>query len=158
MNNSKSTHYRAEGEITALEEMNTTIAFLKYYVDNPDMAIKQSPHLLSVIASAVDYLRALLNGEVEPEVYQYRIFDPEYDTWGEWDNCSEYEFERYYTESLNEDGMETRKLYSTSYPALVVPMEITEDKQEEAASKDWADSFRGGWNACRATMLNGGKS
>lgn len=157
MNNSKSTHYRAEGEITALEEMNTTIAFLKYYVDNPDMAVKQSPHLLSVVASAVDDLRALLNGEVEPEVYQYRIFDPEYDTWGEWENCSEYEFGRYYTESLNEDGMETRKLYGAPQPAPVVPDEIYwQDAPVEGSTR--AAAYAEGWNTCRATMLNGGKS
>nr|WP_254613304.1 hypothetical protein [Lelliottia aquatilis] len=38
---------------------------------------------------------------------------------------------------------------------LVLPMEITEDEQEEAVSKEWADSFRGGWNAYRAAMLQG---
>lgn len=162
MNNSKSTHYRAEGEITALEEMNATIAFLKYYVDNPDMAIKQSPHLLSVVASAVDYLRALINGEVEPDMYQYRIFDPEYDTWGEWENCSEYEFGRYYTESLGEDGMEIRKLYSVPRPELIAPETIPDTLRDEII--DLCAGYEIGdqgaqeiWEACRAVMLNGGK-
>ncbi|MDX7275502.1 DUF551 domain-containing protein [Serratia marcescens] len=39
-------------------------------------------------------------------------------------------------------------------PAPAVPEEITEDEQEESVSDGYADSFRGGWNACRAAMLN----
>ena len=66
------------------------------------------------------------------------------------------------------EAEETRDLWNKSWtikpyfytapPAPVVPMEITEDEQEDAASEGWADSFRGGWNACRAAMLEGDKS
>jgi hypothetical protein len=41
----------------------------------------------------------------------------------------------------------------TAPPAPAVPILITEDEQEEAVSDGYADSFRGGWNACRAAML-----
>lgn len=41
----------------------------------------------------------------------------------------------------------------TAPPAPAVPELITEDEQEEAVSDGYADSFRGGWNACRAAML-----
>ncbi|HIF6771860.1 TPA: hypothetical protein ACX37U_000614 [Serratia marcescens] len=41
----------------------------------------------------------------------------------------------------------------TAPPAPAVPEEITEDEQEESVSDGYADSFRGGWNACRAAML-----
>ena len=41
----------------------------------------------------------------------------------------------------------------TAPPAPAVPEEITEDEQEESVSDGYADSFRGGWNACRTAML-----
>ncbi|HBC7448610.1 hypothetical protein ACTVKF_18535 [Serratia marcescens] len=44
---------------------------------------------------------------------------------------------------------------SNAPPAPAVPEEITEDEQEESVSDGYADSFRGGWNACRAAMLKG---
>ncbi|MDR8493038.1 hypothetical protein OSC18_26560 [Serratia nevei] len=42
----------------------------------------------------------------------------------------------------------------TAAPAPAVPELITEDEQEEAVNQGYANSFRGGWNACRAAMLN----
>lgn len=42
-------------------------------------------------------------------------------------------------------------LFATAAP--VVPDEITDDEKEAVAGECWADSFRGGWNACRAAML-----
>lgn len=41
----------------------------------------------------------------------------------------------------------------TAPPAPAVPELITEDEQEEAVNQGYANSFRGGWNACRAAML-----
>ena len=43
--------------------------------------------------------------------------------------------------------------FYTAPPAPAVPELITEDEQEEAVNDGYADSFRGGWNACRAAML-----
>lgn len=42
---------------------------------------------------------------------------------------------------------------SAVHPAPAVPVLITEDEQEEDVSQGYANSFRGGWNACRAAML-----
>ncbi|HGM7737332.1 TPA: hypothetical protein ACKQIG_000926 [Serratia marcescens] len=41
----------------------------------------------------------------------------------------------------------------TAPPAPAVPVLITEDEQEEDVSQGYANSFRGGWNACRAAIL-----
>lgn len=44
-------------------------------------------------------------------------------------------------------------------PAPVVPEEITDESTEQRLmGRRWAHSFCAGWNACRAAMLNGGKS
>ncbi|MFP2429701.1 hypothetical protein [Enterobacter ludwigii] len=46
-------------------------------------------------------------------------------------------------------------------PAPVsVPDELTREEYKRRFMEDdnFDDTFRGGWNACRATMLNGGKS
>ncbi|ECR0542855.1 Eaa protein [Salmonella enterica] len=44
-------------------------------------------------------------------------------------------------------------------PALVVPEEITDYATEQRLmGQCWGDCFCAGWNACRAAMLNGGKS
>lgn len=44
-------------------------------------------------------------------------------------------------------------------PAPVMPEEITDESTEQRLmGRHWAHSFCAGWNACRAAMLNGGKS
>lgn len=44
-------------------------------------------------------------------------------------------------------------------PVPVVPEEITDESTEQRLmGRRWAHSFCAGWNACRAAMLNGGKS
>ncbi|MGU6361352.1 DUF550 domain-containing protein [Salmonella enterica subsp. enterica serovar Typhimurium] len=49
------------------------------------------------------------------------------------------------------------KTESVSGP--VVPEEITDESTEQRLmGRRWAHSFCAGWNACRAAMLNGGKS
>ncbi len=41
-------------------------------------------------------------------------------------------------------------------PVPVVPGEIADDLMEKLPKSDaWANGFRGGWNACRAAMLQG---
>jgi hypothetical protein len=48
---------RAPGEITADEELGCLIGMLKYYAAKPDMAAKQLPHLLAVVADAAEQLQ-----------------------------------------------------------------------------------------------------
>ncbi|HFT1604678.1 TPA: hypothetical protein ACH270_005408 [Klebsiella oxytoca] len=49
------------------------------------------------------------------------------------------------------------KLYRHAQP--VVPPELTRERYLEYFMRDdWRDNFRSGWDACRAAMLNGGKS
>ncbi|HAM4400829.1 TPA: DUF551 domain-containing protein [Escherichia coli] len=44
----------------------------------------------------------------------------------------------------------------TAKPVPVVPGEIADDLMEKLPKSDaWANGFRGGWNACRAVMLQG---
>ncbi|HCN1541385.1 TPA: DUF551 domain-containing protein [Escherichia coli] len=44
----------------------------------------------------------------------------------------------------------------TAQPVPVVPGEIADDLMEKLPKSDaWANGFRGGWNACRAVMLQG---
>jgi hypothetical protein len=42
--------------------------------------------------------------------------------------------------------------------AQSVPHAIVTDEEEMECNDGWADSFRGGWNACRAAMLQAGNS
>lgn len=45
----------------------------------------------------------------------------------------------------------------TAQPVPVVPGEIADDLMEKLPKSDaWANGFRGGWNACRAVMLQSG--
>ncbi|RLX35458.1 DUF551 domain-containing protein [Escherichia coli] len=45
----------------------------------------------------------------------------------------------------------------TSKPVPVVPGEIADDLMEKLPKSDaWANGFRGGWNSCRAVMLQSG--
>ncbi|MCN2237991.1 hypothetical protein MLG13_19990 [Escherichia coli] len=57
----------------------------------------------------------------EPVAYQYRLWDTEYDEWGEWEDCGECAFEGFVEEEKCQGaGVQTRKLY-TAPPAPVVP-------------------------------------
>lgn len=50
-------------------------------------------------------------------------------------------------------------LYRHAQPAPGVPPELTEDMEMEYFLRDdWKGTFRSGWEACRAAMLNGGNS
>lgn len=52
------------------------------------------------------------------------------------------------------DACRAAAMNGTAPPAPAVPPEITDGHQEDVAMGDkWADSFRAGWNACRAAML-----
>ncbi|EEL4848073.1 DUF550 domain-containing protein [Salmonella enterica] len=51
------------------------------------------------------------------------------------------------------------RLHIKEQPVPVVPEEITDESTEQRLmGRRWAHSFCAGWNACRAAMLNGGKS
>lgn len=51
------------------------------------------------------------------------------------------------------------RLHIKEQSAPVVPEEITDESTEQRLmGRRWAHSFCAGWNACRAAMLNGGKS
>lgn len=53
--------------------------------------------------------------------------------------------------------VEITPLYRHAQP--VVPPELTRERYLEYFMRDdWRDNFRSGWDACRAAMLNGGKS
>lgn len=53
---------RAPGEITADEELGCLIGMLRYYAAKPDMAVKQLPHLLAVVANAAEQLKTFREG------------------------------------------------------------------------------------------------
>ncbi len=55
-------------EITADEEMGALIGMLKYYAAKPDMAVKQLPHLLSLVSSAVAGLQGYRKAAKAPPV------------------------------------------------------------------------------------------
>ncbi|WP_392439279.1 hypothetical protein AABD61_10115 [Edwardsiella piscicida] len=55
-------------EITADEEMGVLIAQLKYYAAKPDMAVKQLPHLLSLVSSAAAGLQGYRKAAKAPPV------------------------------------------------------------------------------------------
>lgn len=64
---------------------------------------------------------ALASLEAEPVAYQYRLWDAEYDEWGEWEDCGECAYEGFVEEEkLQGAAVQTRKLYATP-PVPVVP-------------------------------------
>ncbi|EAN0852635.1 hypothetical protein D7C21_14905 [Salmonella enterica] len=64
---------REPGEITEDEELCCLIAWLGYYVAKPDMAAKQLPHLLAVVADAAEQLQKFRESSVSgrERVYCY---------------------------------------------------------------------------------------
>lgn len=107
------------------------------------------------LSHEVKYMaRELLASREAQPVYQCRFFTTDVDgkQIGEWQDMDKGFYDQY-------DPYCRRILY-TAPPAPdekaitpAVPELITEDEQEEAVSDGYADSFRGGWNACRAAML-----
>ena len=58
-------------------------------------------------------LIALASLEAESVVYQYRLWDTEYDEWGKWEDCGECAFEGFVEEEKCQGaGVQTRKLYT----------------------------------------------
>ncbi|WP_252369944.1 hypothetical protein, partial [Escherichia coli] len=65
-------------------------------------------------------LIALASLEAEPVVYQYRLWDTEYDEWGEWEDCGECAFEGFVEEEKYQGaGVQTRKLYTVPQVSAV---------------------------------------
>lgn len=60
----------------------------------------------------------------QPVAYQYRTFDPEYDEWGEWEDCSESAFEQYQLEEAAFAGVNTRKIYTAAPAAQPVTVKL----------------------------------
>ncbi|MEP8731026.1 hypothetical protein ABKV75_11920 [Enterobacter hormaechei] len=86
--------------------------------------------------------RALASLEAEAGVYQTHVID---------DGCGEF------SERMNFSLPVGTKLY-TAPPALVsVPDELTREecKRRFMEEDNFDDTFRGGWSACRAAMLQG---
>ena len=53
-------------------------------------------------------------------VYQYRLWDTEYDEWGEWEDCGECAFEGFVEEEkCLGAGVQTRKLYTVPQVSAV---------------------------------------
>ncbi|CAD6040655.1 Valyl-tRNA synthetase [Escherichia coli] len=94
---------------------------------------------------------ALASLEAEPDYIRYYCGCCGWETiedWRENDACPK----------CNHKPMEKMELF-TAPPALVVPEEITDESTEQRLmGRRWAPSFSAGWNACRAAMLEGGKS
>ncbi|HAG5565796.1 TPA: hypothetical protein G8O65_000856 [Salmonella enterica] len=58
--------------------------------------------------------------EVEPVAYQHRLWDTEYDEWGEWEDCGECAFECFVEEEKCQGaGVQTRKLYTVPQVSAV---------------------------------------
>ena len=65
-------------------------------------------------------LIALASLEAESVVYQYRLWDTEYDEWGKWEDCGECAFEGCVEEEKCQGaGVQTRKLYTVPQVSAV---------------------------------------
>ncbi|MGK0735908.1 DUF551 domain-containing protein [Yokenella regensburgei] len=86
----------------------------------------------------------------EPVAMRWRFLPDGINGMGEW-NYRDQD----HIDPLNTHAMSRQKeMLYTALPAPIVPDEITDDLMEQYLKGDaWADSFRGGWNACRAAML-----
>ena len=66
------------------------------------------------------YEIALASLEAEPVACQYRLWDTEYDEWGEWEDCGECAFEGFVEEEKCQGaGVQTRKLYTVPQVSAV---------------------------------------
>ncbi|WP_163304456.1 hypothetical protein [Enterobacter ludwigii] len=87
-----------------------------------EMGDHEFAHECADVASIIREVQAYRKAADEPAAYQYRTFDPEYDEWGEWEDCGECAFEQFSAEALIPDsGVQTRKLYTAQQPVTVVP-------------------------------------
>ncbi|WP_370956626.1 hypothetical protein [Enterobacter hormaechei] len=89
---------------------------------------------------------ALTSLEAEPV---YQVYGNNDDTWSDVD---EEEMIR-----LRRDGEDTRTLYTAPPAPVSVPDELTREeyKRRFREEDNFDDTFRGGWNACRAALLQG---
>jgi len=64
------------------------------------------------------------------------------------------------TSTIDKALPEGTMLYTSPPAPVSVPDELTREeyKRRFMEDDDFDDTFRGGWNACRAAMLQGGKS
>lgn len=94
---------------------------------------------------------ALASLEAEPVVYMWDSERKDIDAPGYYRT----EHLVFAESSVKQWGGRVVPLY-TAPPVPVVPGEIADDLMEKLPKSDaWANGFRGGWNACRAVMLQG---
>lgn len=103
--------------MTTITRENAEIkSFITGFLSDPAHDNQSSNSLLANV-----FRIALASLEAEPVAYQYRLWDTEYDEWGEWEDCGECAFEGFVEEEkCLGAGVQTRKLY-TAPPAPVAP-------------------------------------
>ncbi len=95
---------------------------------------------------------ALASLEAEPVVYMWDSERKDIDAHGYY----RAEHLVFAESSVKQWGGRVVPLY-TAPPVPVVPGEIADDLMEKLQKSDaWANGFRGGWNSCRAVMLQSG--
>ncbi len=95
---------------------------------------------------------ALASLEAEPVVYMWDSERKDIDAHGYY----RAEHLVFAESSVKQWGGRVVPLY-TAPPVPVVPGEIADDLMEKLPKSDaWANGFRGGWNSCRAVMLQSG--
>ncbi|EFH4334772.1 TPA: hypothetical protein QHX13_004588 [Enterobacter cloacae] len=97
---------------------------------------------------------ALASLEAEPVAYMYKDnlhADARFSLHTRFGNWSQ--------EDINEYEITEIPLYTAPPAPVSVPDELTREeyKRRFMEDDDFDDTFRGGWNACRAAMLQGGK-
>ncbi|EDR1087386.1 TPA: DUF551 domain-containing protein [Escherichia coli] len=139
--------------MTTITRENAEIkSFITGFLSDPAHDNQSSNSLLANV-----FRIALASLEAEPVAYQYRLWDTEYDEWGEWEDCGECAFEGFVEEEkCLGAGVQTRKLY-TAPPALVVPHEWRLSNAqafiERYSPPSVEEAALFAWNACRAAML-----
>lgn len=100
---------------------------------------------------------ALVSLEAE-KVILYRERNPYNGMTTGWQELTQQEYE--FVKDNAGENAEFRAVYTAPPAPVSVPDELTREEYKRRFMEDdnFDDTFRGGWNACRATMLNGGKS
>ncbi|HIC0774290.1 TPA: hypothetical protein ACW0NO_000668 [Enterobacter ludwigii] len=100
---------------------------------------------------------ALASIEAE-KVILYRERNPYNGMTTGWQELTQQEYE--FVKDNAGENAEFRAVYTAPPAPVSVPDELTREEYKRRFMEDdnFDDTFRGGWNACRATMLNGGKS
>ncbi|MGG1963736.1 hypothetical protein [Enterobacter hormaechei] len=100
---------------------------------------------------------ALASLEAE-KVILYRERNPYNGMTTGWQELTQQEYE--FVKDNAGENAEFRAVYTAPPAPVSVPDELTREEYKRRFMEDdnFDDTFRGGWNACRATMLNGGKS